>query len=64
LDDFEDWNLDTGRRLDAETDHLGTLHALESLGRLMEEARGRAAPASAPGANRTARSTPTMDEAA
>jgi hypothetical protein len=64
LDDFEDWNLDTGRRLDAETDHLGTLHALESLGRLMEEARGRAAPASGPGANRTARSTPTMDEAA
>ena len=64
LDDFEDWNLDTGRRLEAETDHLGTRQALESLARLMEAARGLTAPASAPGAHPTAHSAPTMDEAA
>lgn len=64
VDHLDDWNLDTGRRLDTETDHPGTQQALASLSRLLDEARGAKTPSSPPRSGTQACPVQAMGEAA
>ncbi len=62
--DLEDWNLDTGARLDDEAGHPGTLQAHESLRRLRARIEDREEhPAARPHPARVDRPTPAVAEA-